>query len=193
MAAMLNGAACLEWICAVLGETDIGAMVARVAARPARPSPVLFLPYLAGERTPHDDPAARGVFAGLEHATAREDLVRAVMEGVAFSLADGVAAFAGNFPEGPLPVIGGGARNAFWLTLIACALDRPVQRFSRAENGPAFGAARLARAALGESPEAVFRKPPVAEVIAPDPELVAAYRDRIEEYRALYAALRAAR
>ena len=88
MAAMLNGATCLDWAARLIGETDIAALLARVEARFKGPSPVLFLPYLSGERTPHNDADARGVFAGLDVATTAEDMAQAVLDGVALSLVD---------------------------------------------------------------------------------------------------------
>jgi len=174
-------------------ELDVETALARVESRFAEPSRVIFLPYLAGERTPHNDPDARGVFAGLEYATGADDLVQAVLEGVAFSLADGIAAF-GDFHDGPLPVIGGGARSRLWLHIIASVLGRPLQRVANADGGPAFGAARLGRMALtGEAPAAVCTKPPVVETVAPDARLTAAYAERMVTFRALYGSLRRVR
>jgi xylulokinase len=96
--------------------------------------------------------------------------------------------------DGPLPVIGGGARNRFWLKLIASALGVPVGRVAGADKGPAFGAARLARLALtGEDAAAVCMKPPLIETIEPDPALHDAYADRVEAFRRLYCSLKARR
>jgi len=193
MAALLNGASCLDWVTRLLGATDTAALVRGVEARFNGPSPVVFLPYLAGERTPLNDPEARGAFANLEYATTSTDFVQAVLEGVAFSLADGQLAF-GDGARGAIPMIGGGARSRFWMRIIASALGRPLQRVAGAETGPAFGAARLARLAhTGEPPEAVCTKPPVAETIDPDPSLQAAYAERFATFRALYRPLRKAR
>lgn len=195
MAALLNGASCLEWVCRLLGETDVAAVLARVGVMPAHPSPVVFLPYLSGERTPHNDPDARGVLAGLDASTTAGEIVQAVLEGVAFCLADGVRAFGpASVPPGPLPVIGGGARSRVWLGIVASVLNRPVQRLAGGEHGPASGAARLARMALtGEASDAVCVKPAVVETVEPEATLAAAYRDRLEVFRALYRDLKAAR
>lgn len=191
-AAMLNGAACLDWIAKLLAE-DVEMLLARVEAQFEGPSPLVFLPYLAGERTPLNDPEARGVFGRLEYATTARDLVQAVMEGVALSLRDGQLAF-GSLPDTPLPVIGGGARSRFWLRIIASALGRPLLRIGGADNGPAFGAARLARMAFtGEAPAAVCVKPGVIETIDPEPHLQAGYAAKFEAFRALYRGLRSAR
>jgi xylulokinase len=193
MAAMLNGATCLAWIAGVLGEADIGGLLARIEARGGGPSPVTFLPYLSGERTPHNDPDVRGAFVGLSADTGREDLVRAVLEGVAFSLAEAQAVLEIT-ATAPLPVVGGAARSRFWLKIIASALGRPVLLYAGADKGPAFGAVRLARiAATGESPRAVCLAPDVEEEIAPDPALAEVYGERLATYRALYPAVRPSR
>jgi xylulokinase len=178
-----------------MGATDIPALLARVEARFSGPSRVLFLPYLSGERTPHNDPEARGAFAGLDATVTAEDLAQAVLEGVAFSLMDAQDALgAPGRAAGAVPAIGGGARSAFWLRIIAAALGLTVTRLHGGEKGPAFGAARLARMALtGEPARAVCGKPEVIETFAPDPVLHAAYRERLVTFRSLYAALKAAR
>ncbi len=191
-AALLNGASCLGWATALLGEPDIPALVARVAARWQGPSRVLFLPYLGGERTPHDDPHARGVLFGLDSDTDAVEVAQAVMDGVAHSLAEAQDCLAtAGTDVAALAAIGGGARSTFWMRLLATALDRPLTLYAGAAKGPAFGAARLARlAATGEAADAVCGKPQVAEVLEPERSLVAAYRARGERFRALYRALR---
>lgn len=192
-AALLNGAACLEWIARLLDEPNIGSLLAQVEQAFKGPSPVLFLPYLAGERTPLNDPEARGVFAGLEYATSPLDLVQAVLEGVAFSLVDGCEAL-GEGRRDPLPLIGGGARSLFWMKLIASALGRPLLRVAGADTGPAFGAARLARLALtGELSTAVCSKPAVSQVVEPDRALEAGFAARLPVFRQLYRSLKRAR
>jgi xylulokinase len=192
MAAMLNGAGCIDWAAKLLGEPDVGALIDRVEVAFTGPSPVIFLPYLSGERTPHNDPSARGVFAGLDQATGAVDLAQAVLEGVAFSLADGQLALGGAAVGAPaIPLVGGGARSRFWMTLIAAILGRPIRLVAAADKGPAFGAARLARLAVtDEAPAAVCTKPPVLETIAPDTDLQHAYGERFQTYRALYPALK---
>jgi xylulokinase len=191
-AALLNGAGCLDWIARVIGR-PVATLLAEAEARFRGLSGVTFLPYLAGERTPLNDPHARGAFFGLGHATSPLDLVQAVLDGVALSLADGQAAF-GERDVRPLPVIGGGARSAFWMKLIAAALGRPLLRVEGGENGPAFGAARLARIALtDEAPEVVGTKPRTVERIDADPILQGAYAARLAGFRALYRATRVVR
>ena len=192
MAALLNGGSCLAWASELLGEPDIGKLLGLAEQRYAGPSPLLFLPYLTGERTPHNDPHAKGVLFGLTPATSREDMVQAILEGVAFSLADCQTYLA---ETGPLPatigVIGGGSKSRFWMRLLASILGRSVALYEGGDSGPAFGAARLARlAATGEAAADVCHKPPVAEEIAPDPALHAAYQPRLKAFQSLYQALR---
>lgn len=192
MAAMLNGASCLAWAARLLRQPDIAALLQRTEAAYRGPSRLLFLPYLSGERTPHDDPLARGVFFGLDPATEPTDLVQAVLEGVAFSFleAQGCLATAA-MGEKPLPAVGGGARSLFWMRIFAHVLGRPVIRYAGSESGPAFGAARLARMALtGETPAEVCGKLPVADMAEPDAALHEAYAARFEAFRRLYGALR---
>ena len=194
MAALLNGANCLDWVARLLGAFDIGALLDAVEAGYDGPSPVLFLPYLSGERTPINDPAARGAFAGLDLATGGNDLVQAVLEGVAFALLDGRLALGSAWTDGPVPIVGGGARSRLWLRIIANVLGQPIQRIAGAERGAAFGAARLARlAATGEEPGMVCTKPAVLETIEPDRALHGRYAERFAAFRGLHRALRDSR
>jgi len=163
-------------------------------ARNARPEPgdVIFLPYLSGERTPHNDPRASGVFFGLRHDTGRAQLARAVLEGVAFGLADGQKALlAAGTSIDDVSVIGGGARSRLWGKILAGVLGRPLAYRAGAELGAAFGAARLARLAVtGESPAAVCAVSPVQFVIEPDARWADAYVTRLERFSSLYRSLR---
>ena len=114
----------------------------------ASTGPEIFLPYLSGERTPHNDPAARGVLFGLNHDSDAAAIGQAVLEGVAFAFADGLDALieAGATID-KISVIGGGARSMWWGGVLAAALKRPLIYRDASEVGPAFGAARLARIA----------------------------------------------
>jgi xylulokinase len=191
MAALLNGASCLQWLAGILCERDIAALLARTEAAFRGPSRVMFLPYLSGERTPHNDPHARGVFTGLDHAAGAADLVQAVLEGVAFSLREAQDCLAAaGLRAGPVAAVGGGARSRLWMQLLAHCLDRPVVRYVGGAAGPAIGAARLARMALtGEPPAEVCGKPAVLDVLEPDAALAAAYAERFEAFTALYRSL----
>jgi xylulokinase len=191
MGAMLNGASCLAWAARLL-DAEIPVLLAEAEAAFTGPSPLLFLPYLTGERTPHDDPHARGVFFGLSPEMTRAALVQAVLEGVAYSFADAKLSFdqAGT-SLGQAGVIGGGSRSLFWTRILANVLDMTLVRYDGADKGPAFGAARLGRmAATGEAIEAVCTPPALLDVIEPDPRLAEAYRPRTEAFRRLYRALK---
>lgn len=192
MSVILSAASCLRWVAELTGARDEAALLQEVEAVDRRLDALLFLPYLSGERTPHNDPNAKGVFFGMTHDTGRAELGRAVLEGVAFALADGQAALLeGGARIDSLAVIGGGARSALWGRILAAVLDRSLAYGAEAEVGPAFGAARLARlAATGEQPATVCTPPPTERVVTPDPELRDHYRERHRAYRRLYAALR---
>ncbi|TXL75463.1 xylulokinase [Vineibacter terrae] len=148
-AVVLSAAAALAWIAGVLGRSDIGALLAEVEAAQLSPADTpVFTPYLAGERTPHDDPHLTATFSGLTHSTGPAHLVHAVLEGVALALADGHEALAASGARlRRLTLTGGGARSRLWARLIASAIDMPVSAAVR--EGPALGAARLARAGAG--------------------------------------------
>ncbi len=189
MAAMLNGASVLGLIGRLTGQADPAPLLAQLEAAPAGPGRLLMLPYLAGERTPHDDPRARGVIFGLGSDTRPLDLAQAALEGVAYSIADGrdaLAAAGTTLTEASF--IGGGARSLLWGRIIAAVLGITLHCHAGGARGPAFGAARLARAAAGEAPS--FAAPPIQQTLAPDPALTAAYAERLPAFRALYQALR---
>ncbi|MEY9705056.1 xylulokinase [Bradyrhizobium diazoefficiens] len=185
--AILSAASCLAWISRLFGIAE-AELLAPLGSRPQMPSPVSFLPYLAGERTPHDDPAVRGMLDGLSHGTDREAIVQAVLEGVAFALADcrDVLADAG-IAVAEADAIGGGSRSRFWLSVLASVLNVPIHRFADGETGAAFGAARLGRLAVtGEAIDAVCTPPRRIETFEPDRVLVDAYADRLPAWRELY-------
>jgi xylulokinase len=191
MAALLNGAGALAWAAGLLGEPDIGKLMAETEVAFTGPSPILFLPYLSGERTPHNNPHAKGVLFGLTPASSRTQVIQAVLEGVSLSLADaqGYVEATGALPAA-IAVNGGGSKSRLWMKILASALNKTVLLADGAEAGPAFGAARLARLAVtGEAPAEVCGKPPVAAEIAPDLVLAEAYAERLPKFRALYKAL----
>lgn len=191
MAAMLNGASCLAWAAGLL-KTDIDELLCASEAAYRGPASLLFLPYLAGERTPHNDPYARGVYFGLSPETQQTDLIQAVLEGVAFSFADAKACLelAGTRLT-CAGLIGGGSRSVFWAQILANVLNIPLVRYQGGDKGPAFGAARLARmAATGEAPETLCSQPAVLGVVEPEARLADLYATRIEQFRRLYGALK---
>jgi len=200
MSVMLSAAAALSWIASALGlERDIGDLVASAEAfarsKSAVASAPVFLPYLSGERTPHNDAEATGMFAGLRASHGADALVFAVMEGVAFSFADAVDVLdaAGARPIRPL-LVGGGARSDFWGQMIADVTGLTIDLAQGAEAGAALGAARLGMLAAGAgSVEAVCARPPTQRAFEPDAGPAALYAPRLRRYRALYKAEKAAR
>ena len=193
MSVILSAAASLAWAAAVTGAGDEAALIAEAgAAEDGLERAPLFLPYLTGERTPHNDPHAKGVFFGLDQGTGRDDLGWAVLEGVAFAFADGNDALAEAGTEiEAISVIGGGSRSALWGRILAAALRRPLTYHAGSEVGPALGAARLARlAATGEQPQDVCTAPPVERVVEPEAVLAERLAGRLERWRDLYRVLR---
>lgn len=192
MAVLLSAASALDWVAQLLGATDLTALVESAEARGLRGDSPYFLPYLSGERTPHNDPHARGVFFGLTHESGPADLVGAVLEGVALAFADGLDVLqesGGQVDE--ISVTGGGARLSYWGRLLSAALNRTLTYRAGSEIGAALGAARLARMAVtGESPEAVCRQPPLVRVVAPDPLLAVLLAGRRGQFVRLYRDLR---
>lgn len=192
MAVMLSAASALDWVAQLLGATDLVALVESAQARGLRRESPYFLPYLSGERTPHNNPHARGVFFGLTHETTSADLVVAVLEGVALAFADGqnvLLESGGRIDE--ISMTGGGARLAYWGQLLAAALNRPLTYRAGSEIGAALGAARLGRMAVsGESAASVCQLPPILRVVAPDPQLAGLLAQRRELFRQLYRDLR---
>ena len=192
MSVILSAASCLTWVTKLTGAACESAMIDEIeAAGFDRPSPQ-FLPYLSGERTPHNDPNAKGVFFGLTHEHDRASIGRAVLEGVAFAFADGQNALvqAGARID-MVSVIGGGARSKLWGKILASALDRELTYHKDGEVGPAFGAARLGRMAVtGEAPIDVCTQPDVDDLVSPDSNLRDHYEKKFNEYRRLYEALK---
>ncbi len=190
MSVTLSAAACLAWWSGVTGLAETG-LLAEMGT-PAGPAPVLFLPYLSGERTPHNDAAIRGAFVNLSHDTSRATLTQAVLEGVAFSLRDGLEALAASGTQlSEADVIGGGSRSQAWMAILADVLGITLHSLADGEYGGAFGAARLARLAVtGEPPESVCTPPRRSTSVTPDPSRTAAYAAQWLRYRALYPALR---
>ena len=188
MSVILSAASCLAWVARLTGAASEAALLAEIDPSAGPSERLVFLPYLSGERTPHDDPDATGVFFGLSHETDRAALARAVLEGVAYALADGQAALLESGASlGEVSVIGGGSRSELWGRILASVLGRPLAYRAGGAVGPALGAARLARLAVtGESVEEVCTPPPLERVVEPEPAWLDAYAERLERFRALY-------
>jgi xylulokinase len=191
MAVMLSAASCLRWVTQLTGAADEAALVAEAEALDddARARAPLFLPYLSGERTPHNDAFARGVWFGLGHETDRAALGYSVLEGVAFGLADGHAAvLAAGGAARTVSLTGGGSRSRFWARLIASALDVPLALPEASEIGAALGAARLGRLAAEPSASiaAVCTPPPITAMADPVAAWQPLLQARLARFRALY-------
>jgi xylulokinase len=195
MGVMLSAAGSLQWFRERLApDAPYAQLVAEAESWEPGAGGLFFLPYLAGERTPHADPDARGAFVGLELRHDRGALVRAVLEGVAFGLRDCLDLLRSLGVEaGAARVSGGGARGGLWLEILASVLDVPLE-LTASEEGSAFGAALLGGVAGGvfaDVHEAVARCVRIAQVVEPDPAWRDAYAALLPRYRELYPALRA--
>ena len=198
MGAILAGGLALRWLRDILTPPggpppDYDALSAEAALIAAGANGVIFLPYLQGERTPYMDPQARGVFFGLSRDHTRAHLVRAVMEGVAFALRDGLEVFRElGIAPAEVRVAGGGARSPLWRQIQRDVFALPVRTIG-ADHGGAYGAALLAAVGAGAFAGGAdaARAVPLGARSAPDPAQVAAYDAVYRRYRRLYPALQA--
>ena len=192
MGVMLAATDSLNWLGKITGQTP-SAMTTALGNGLRAPSGVRFLPYLSGERTPHNDASIRGSFTGLSIDTDRNAMTQAVLEGVAFGLRDSLEALRATGAKiERLWAIGGGAASEYWLELIATVLNLPLTRPEGGEFGAAMGAARLGRlAATGEDVAQVISPPKVASVIQPNAGLVAEFDKEYAAFRAAYTGIRA--
>jgi xylulokinase len=193
MAVMLSAASCIEWAVKATGAASAAALLGQAEARARLDGPEIFLPYLSGERTPHNDAQARGVLFGVTHDTDSTAIIQSVLEGAAFGLADCMDALrdAGATVR-DISVIGGGARSRWWGRILAAAIGAPLVYRAESEVGPALGAARLARIGLaGASVEEVCTPPPVREIIEPDHVDAEQLAPKRETFKRLYQDLRA--
>ncbi|MEX6507066.1 xylulokinase [Jiella sp. M17.18] len=192
MGVTLSAAGSIEWLSKLLKE-EPAALTGALGETLAEPGRLMFLPYLSGERTPHNDADIRGVFAGLEADTGREAMTRAVLEGVAFSMRDCLEAAGEGARPNRLIAVGAGSRSAYWLSLMATVLETEIVLPEAGDFGAAFGAARLGLVAATEAdPKSVMTAPPVARSFSPVADKVDAYRGAYRRYRALYPAVKAA-
>jgi xylulokinase len=193
MGVILSAAGALEWLAGVF-STDAAELTRPLETDKGGPGEVMFLPYLGGERTPHNDAAIRGSFTGLNYSTDKTALARAVLEGVAFAFADCLAALsrAGATVDRALAV-GGGSRSRKWLRIIANTLNVAIDVPEEGDFGAGLGAARLGLiAATGADPFAVCTQPKIRETIEPDASLVPAYAASYATYKKIYPAIKEA-
>jgi xylulokinase len=197
MGVMLSAAGSLRWLRDTIApEATYDQLLAEAQRWPPGTEGLIFLPYLAGERTPHADPTARGAFTGLSVRHDRGALTRAVLEGVAFGLRDSLDLIAdlGQNPEVGR-VSGGGARGELWLQIVASVLELPLERVA-VDEGAAFGAALLGGVAAGTWPDVQAAAKATVKPgrrIDPDRDWVEVYKEQRQGYEALYPALKTVR
>ncbi|CAM8669179.1 XylB Sugar (pentulose and hexulose) kinases [Comamonadaceae bacterium] len=189
MSVMLSAASSLQWVTDLLGAPNAGVVAEKAGALSAaqRATSPLFLPYLGGERTPHNDANVRGSFHGLSFDTDASRLGYAVIEGVTFGLKDGLAALnaAGSSVQ-RLSLVGGGARSTFWAQQLATALDVEIVTHGSSAVGGALGAARLGWLATGADMAAVCLTPEVDATYHPAPADQPLLLERYATFRSLY-------
>jgi xylulokinase len=193
MSVMLSAASCLQWVTKLVGEESEATVEAKAKSLSAeqRANAPMFLPYLSGERTPHNDAVTRGSFHHLSHDTDAAALAYSVLEGVSFGLTDGLNALkaAGSVIK-RLSLVGGGARSAFWAQQLATSLDVEIAIHESSIAGGALGAARLAWLSEGVNADAVCMAPGATCTYTPDSEERLILAPRYEQFRELYPALR---
>ncbi|MHA7900102.1 MAG: xylulokinase [Henriciella sp.] len=187
MSVMLSAASCLDWAVRLTGLANVGALIAAAeAADEFGRSRSLFLPYLSGERTPHNNPNAQGVIFGLTHESDASTVAQAVLEGVALGFADGLDVLASANDIEAISVIGGGARSAYWGRILAAALNKTLIYRKNADIGPALGAARLAQMGAQGLRKPDFDAPEIEYEIEAKPSETRFMAEQLERYRALY-------
>jgi len=188
MAAMLNGARPIAWIAGQFGVSPAEVIALAETANSDRVP--IFLPYLTGERSPHGNPHIRAGFFGLEDATTRAEICRAVVEAVAFCFADAADSFGDTMTDLPeLAAIGGGSKSDLLLGLIATVTGKPIVRSSGSDAGPGYGAARLAACGDGALGLGDLAAQP-AQADRFDPAGTGTMTHRLARFRALYTAVR---
>ena len=190
MGCMLSAASCNKWwMDDIIGTTDYA--TEQKSIEKLGENHVYFLPYLMGERSPHNNPNARGTFIGMTMDTSRADMTQAVLEGVAFALRDSfeVAKSLGIKIE-RTKICGGGAKSPLWKKIIANVLNVKVDVIE-SEEGPGYGGAMLAAVACGEYvsvEEAAAKLVKVIDTVEPDADLVAKYEERYQQFKEIYPA-----
>lgn len=195
MGAILSGASALRWITRLLSQPDEQALLGLVCREapsdlPVAPGAPMFLPYLSGERTPHNDPLARGAFLNLGYDTSPGLLGYAVLEGVGFALRDALGSVeSAGAVVTACSLVGGGARSAYWAQLLADILGCELRILSGSELSASIGAAKLALAANGHPPAILRTGRSVKAKFAPRPTHGPVLRERYTRFRRLFPAV----
>jgi xylulokinase len=194
MGCMLSAAACNSWwMDKILGSTDYSGQQAQITDQMLGHNTVYYLPYLMGERSPHNDPAARSVFIGMSMDTTRAQMTQAVLEGVAFAMRDSLeVARSLGLTVTCSKICGGGAKSPLWKKIFANVLDLRLETVET-EEGPGYGGAILAAVACGafdsvqQATDALVR---ISGTVEPDPGLTDLYAQRYAKFRQIYPALK---
>lgn len=194
MGCMLSAASCYQWLLEkVLQTEEYEKEQAGISREALGRNRVYFLPYLMGERSPLQDIYARGAFIGLSLETSRQDMVQAVLEGVAFAIRDNVEeARKAGFSSRVSRLSGGGAKSGLWQEILASVLHMTLE-IPQIEEGPGYGAAMLAMVAAGHFESAEEASKTLAKVkktVRPEPELCERYEEKYQTFRRLYPALK---
>jgi len=195
MGCMLSAASCNKWwLEEILRTKEYSAEQSGITDDRLGRNPVFFLPYLMGERSPHNDPAARGTLIGMTMDSDRTDMTQAILEGVAFGMRDSleVARLLGIDIQRS-KICGGGAKSPLWRRIFANVLNLEIDTVET-EEGPGYGGAILAAVACGRYPSveaAADSLVRVRETVIPDPEIAARYEDRYQKFRRIYPAVKA--
>ena len=189
MSVMLSAASCLDWAAKLTGLNSVPALLEAAQSARDEAGVIWFLPYLSGERTPHNNPQAKGVFFGMTHQHGPAELARAVLEGVGYALADGMdAVHACGIEPQSVTLIGGGARSGYWRQMLADISGQTLDYRTGGDVGPALGAARLAQIALspGQTLQQLLPQLPLEQQHQPDDERHQRYAGRRETFRQIY-------
>jgi xylulokinase len=209
MSVLLSAASCLQWYADNIAQKPVGLLLSELdtvlaveqgeeSAQTIRRSSLLFLPYLSGERTPHNDASATGSFFGLTHETTQVSMTFAVLEGVSLAFADAVDALEASFDEHQpfikeITLIGGGAKSRLWRQLLATVLNKRLCFREGGEIGPSLGAARLAQLAVDtdKNIDQICPQPKLIEAYTPEIEFQHWYEQKRTAFKALYIATKA--
>lgn len=188
MSVILSAASAVDFVARIAGFETESELYDQTADAKTPGKGAIFLPYLSGERTPHNDPKASGGFFGLTHEDTPLSMAQAALEGVAFALADGVDVLKATGAKiNTLSVIGGGSRSHWWGEIMASAMNLPLTYRKASAVGPAFGAARLARLCVsGDDFTEICAPPKIDHVIQPDTDMRDLYASRRETFSKLY-------
>lgn len=190
MSVILSAASCLQWFADMIVEQDLNSLMAQLDGHQIESNSPYFLPYLSGERTPHNNPNAQGAFFGLSHSSTKLSMLHAVLEGVSFAFADGVDALhASSTKASEITLIGGGTKSNYWRQMLADVLGLSLSYRLGGDVGPALGAARLAQIALEPERdiEQICSQPELVGTCHPDLSKSDYYNNRRRKFQRLYA------